>query len=223
MTDTPNPQNPTGTDPKTANNGNQGDQLPDLSKLTAEQLAKVLENPNFWKLDRIRQLTDRSKRIDEIEAEEAKKKEEEAKKRGEFEKVLAEKEAKINELTESIKSTKIETAIKDAAIKAGAADASVVAKLIDKSTITLGDDGKVTGVDEAVTTLLTQSPFLKGNGKTQPPDLGNPSNPGNTNQSIKQFKASELADPVFYKEHEKEISAAMATPGMIIDDLSPVS
>lgn len=221
MTDTPNPQNPTGTDPTTANNGNKGDQLPDLSKLSVEQLAKVLENPNFWKLDRIKQLSDRAKKVDDIEAEEAKKKEEELKKRGEFEKLLADKDAEVSQLKESIKSMRIDSAVREAAQKAGAADASVVGKLIDKSKLTIAEDGTVSGVDEAVTTLLTQSPFLKGKGGVNTPDIGNPSNPGANQQTQKAFKASELNDPKFYKEHEKEIAQALATPGMIIDDLTP--
>lgn len=187
----------------------------DTSKLTEDQVLKVLEDPRLWKSKRLTELREKAKKAEELETLEAKQKEEDQKKKGEYDQLLKQKDEEITTLKEQSRQIKIEGAIAAAAQKLGAVDQSVVGKLIDKSGINIGEDGTVSGVEEAITGLLTAHPYLKGNG--QAPTVGTPSNPGEDTQSPKSFKASEINDPTFFREHEKEITEA-ASKGLIEDD-----
>lgn len=60
-------------------------------------------------------------------------------------------------------------AIVSAAQRAGAIDPDAVVALVDKSTVTVGDDGQVTGVDEAVKALLDAKQYLVGKPPTPTP------------------------------------------------------
>ena len=60
---------------------------------------------------------------------------------------------------EEVKEMKMTNAIQ-AAIGASAQDAGLVAGLLDKSKLLLGDDGKVTGLDEQIKGLRETKPFL---------------------------------------------------------------
>jgi len=56
----------------------------------------------------------------------------------------------------------LRAAIAAAANAAHAVDADTVALLVDRSTLTVGDDGAVAGATEAVAALLAAKPFLAG-------------------------------------------------------------
>ncbi len=64
--------------------------------------------------------------------------------------------------------TRIETAVMLAAIKAGAADPDDVVKLLAKDAVTIGNDGQVTGVEDAVKALLEAKPHLVGKSSNTP-------------------------------------------------------
>ena len=66
---------------------------------------------------------------------------------------------KETEHREEIKDLKLTNAIK-LAISASAQDSDLVAGLVDRNKLILGDDGKVTGLDEQVKALKTSKPFL---------------------------------------------------------------
>jgi hypothetical protein len=53
-------------------------------------------------------------------------------------------------------------AVTAAAVKAGAVDPDAVLALIAQDAVTVGDDGQVTGAEEAVTSLLKDKPYLVG-------------------------------------------------------------
>lgn len=65
-------------------------------------------------------------------------------------------------LKEQHSSYQIDTAIRLAAIEAKAADPGDVVKLLDRDGVTIGDDGQVTGVEDAVKGLLKAKPHLVG-------------------------------------------------------------
>lgn len=192
----------------------------DPSKLTDEQINKVLEDQRIWKTKRLSDLLAKSKIADELTQKQKEAEEAKAKENGEYEKLLEQTKRENEELKESVKQTKIDSAIQAAAVKAGAVDPSVVGKLLDKSVVKVNDDGTVAGVDEAVTALLTASPYLKGNGK--PVVMGAPSGVDPATQHQDQFRASQLKDTKFYREHETEIMDAMQK-GLIIDDETPAT
>lgn len=188
----------------------------DFKNLTEDQLAQVYENPNLYKHTRFKQLTEKAKKADEFEQKQQELERQSLEKKGEYEKLSEQYKSENTSLKEQIKNAKIDSAIERAASKLGAVDPNVVMKLIDKNGIVLDQDGNITGADEAVKTLLDASPYLKG--KAAPTVIGNPSNPGDSEQSIKRFKASQIQDPVFYRAHEKDIDAAMRS-GLIEDDI----
>lgn len=75
----------------------------------------------------------------------------------------ADKAAKT-EYDEKMKDMRLSTAIQ-IAIAADAQDVGIVSGLFDKSKLILGDDGKVTGLDEQLTALKKDKPFLFKDGK----------------------------------------------------------
>jgi hypothetical protein len=186
----------------------------DPTKVPDDKILKVLEDPRIWKTKR---LTDLRTKAEKVEALETKVKDLEGKAGTPDDQVQALKK-EIDDLKHENKETKINTAITAAAVKAGVKNPGVIAKLIDRSGLTLGDDGSVTGADEQIAGLLKSDPYLKGDGKSAP--VGNPTNPNPDDQGGKKlFKASEISDPTFYREHEKDIDKAIAT-GQIDDDLA---
>lgn len=68
------------------------------------------------------------------------------------------------EYNEKMKDMRLSTAIQ-IAIAADAQDVGIVSGLFDKSKLILGDDGKVTGLDEQLTALKKDKPFLFRDGK----------------------------------------------------------
>lgn len=68
------------------------------------------------------------------------------------------------EYDEKMKDMRLSTAIQ-IAIAADAQDVGIVSGLFDKSKLILGDDGKVTGLDEQLTALKKDKPFLFKDGK----------------------------------------------------------
>ena len=68
------------------------------------------------------------------------------------------------EYDEKMKDMRLSTAIQ-IAIAADAQDVGIVSGLFDKSKLILGDDGKVTGLDEQLTALKKDKPFLFKGGK----------------------------------------------------------
>jgi predicted nucleic acid-binding Zn-ribbon protein len=204
---------PKGTDPKQPENGAQ--QPIDLKSLPADQLAQVLENPNLWKLDRIKDIQEKAKKAADFEAQEAKRAEDELKKKGEFEKLNEQKDQKITELQTQLQTQTINNILTIEASKAGAVDVNAVLKLIDRSGIQIAEDGTVSGASEAVTKLFETSPYLKGSGTT--PSIGDASNPNDQNQGVRRFTLTQVKDPIFYRANEKEIDKAMML-GLIVDD-----
>lgn len=63
-------------------------------------------------------------------------------------------------------------AVVSAAGAAGAVDADAVFALLSKDAVTIGDDGQVTGAEEAVKALLESKPYLVGNSSNVKPPSG---------------------------------------------------
>ena len=84
------------------------------------------------------------------------------------------------------------TAVFAAAVKAGAVDPDAVHALLDKNAVTIGNDGQVTGADEAVKALLESKPYLVG----KPASAGTGSADGGSRgngDGPKQFTKDELS------------------------------
>lgn len=217
------PGNGSGTPPTTttppASNG--GDQF-DPTALTPEQLNQVLEkNPNIWKTDRLAGLRDKAKKFDDAEAAKSAAEQKALEEQGKF-KELSEKQAAENAtLKQQLKDATVNQALTNKLAPLGVVDLEGALKLIDRSKIEVGEDGTVTGLDEAVEALKTGKAYLfngKGGSTTT---VGTPSNPGNGGGTSgpAKFKRSQLRDSKFYQEHRDEILKAQAA-GEIEDDIS---
>lgn len=205
---------PITTPPATPANPDNGGEstVIDFSKIGDENFNKVLEDPRLWNNPRIKELREKADAAKTYEAEKAKKEQEDLKKKGDFETLAAQKETKIQELTEKFNSTLTNSAIIAEAAKLGITDLDAATKLIDRANIKVNDDGTVSGVTEAVAALAKDRAYLV-TGQARPVSRG--TNPPDPNSTQSTFKMSEIRDPVFYAKHFAEIQKALATPGSI--------
>lgn len=98
---------------------------------------------------------------------------------------LKDKETKYSAEIAEMKTTNAITA----ALGNTARDAELVAGLLDKTKLILGDDGKVTGLDEQIKTIKESRPFLftDDNGYPDVKDGGQPSETGGKMSTRDQF------------------------------------
>lgn len=193
----------------------------DLATLSGADLEKVLENKNLWELPRVKELLDAQKKLKDIDAEAEAAEQKKLEEQGQFKELVGKKDAKIGELTQQIQTMQVNQALTGLLVKEGVVDLDAALKLVDRSKIKIGDDGTITGAEDAFNALKTDKAYLfNGGGGTS--SLGAASNAGNgggTNQPAK-FKRSQLSDTAFYKEHREEIHKALAA-GLIEDDITP--
>lgn len=84
-------------------------------------------------------------------------------------KALAEADAKATASAERAKNALQKAAVVAAATRAGAVDPDAVFALLDRSAVTVADDGAVTGADDAVKALLSEKQYLVGKPPTPTP------------------------------------------------------
>lgn len=115
---------------------------------------------------------------------------------------------------QKIKDTKLDAAIK-IAIGNNAQDIDIVAGLIDRTKLILGDDGKVTGLDEQVKALQTNKAFLF---KTAPGS--NSYKPNGGSDPVKNPFAKETFNLTeqgkLYRENPEQARALAAAAGVTI-------
>lgn len=191
---------------------------PDLSKLSADQLTKVLENPELWNLPRIKELREAQtnlKKLQDQQSKDADKKLEEDKK---FEELATKKQQENEALQEQLKTQTINQALTNKLVAESVVDLDGALKLVDRAKVSVDDNGNVQGIDEALTALKTDKSYLFKPGSTTP-SVGTPTNPGNGNQpptGPAKYKRSQIT-PEFYKANADEINKAAAA-GLIEDD-----
>lgn len=190
----------------------------DPSKVGDEEFNKIFDDPRLWNHPRFKSLADAKKERDALKKKDDEEREAKLLEEKKFQELLAEKDKKISELTQAQQNLLIEGRVSTAAVNAGAADIETVLKLIDRSKLTLNEDGTVTGVEEAVKALLEAKPFLKGS--MNAPTIGSGTNPGAAgNATAKRFRLSQLQDPRFYQDNLNDINQAFKL-GLVEDDMS---
>lgn len=194
------PPNPAGTTPPASNGGNGAAGNDGGVQLTAEQLAAAFNHPRF------KELNERAKKADELQAAADKAAEELAKKNGEFEKLYQTAEERATKAEQSLKQSRIENAVSVAAAKLGVVDPAAAIKLLDQSGISVSEDGKISGVDEAVKTLSETSPYLFK--LPQGGSIGGGTNPTNTGAT--EFTMSQVKDIAFYKANQAAVDKAVS-------------
>ncbi len=204
---------------KTDNNKSGGDDL-DLSKLSADQLAKVLENPDLFKTPRIKELLDAQKELKKLKEDADKKADDDLAEQKKWEDLANKRAEEITQLNSKVSELQTNQALTTALTKENVVDLDGALKLVDRGKLKFNDDGTIEGVDEALSSLKTDKSYLFQPGSQ--PKVGAASNNnagGDGSGGPAKFKRSQLRDPAFYKEHEKDILAANDA-GLIEDDIS---
>lgn len=173
-------------------------------QLTDEQLAAAFNHPRF------KSLNERAKKADELEKQQQEAERKAAEEQGKFQDLYKSAEERATKAEAALKQTRIENAATLAAAKLGVIDPAAAIKLMDQSSITVSDDGTISGVEDAVKALQQSSPYLF---KTQAQGSvgdGN-TNPGNgANNQASEFTYSQIQDLEFYKKNQAAIDKAVA-------------
>lgn len=176
---------------------------------------KVFDDPRLWTHPRFKSLNERAKKAELLEKEKADAEDKALEGAKEF-KQLAEKVKKErDEIQQRFAQSLQDNRILSEASKIGVVDLDTVLKLIDRSSIQTDASGQVMGVEAAVQQLLAAKPFLKGKAGVTIGAAVGPS--ADAIAGPKKFKKSQLSDPAFYRENEKDIMKAYMA-GLIEDD-----
>lgn len=215
-----NPNQAGGSQPN-KDSATQGMQTFDTSKLTDEQFKELTKDGRFWdnafEHERFKKLNERAKKAEEYEANQSKAEEEKLIQQKKFEELANKKGEEAASWKGRFEKSLVDNRIIVEANKLGVVDPDAAIQLLDRSNIKVTDNG-VTGVEEAVKALVEAKPYLK-QGQPSVPNIGSGSNPADANAGQpKKFKHSQIQDPKFYREHEKEIMEALRL-GLIENDL----
>lgn len=178
---------------------------------------KVFDDPRLWQHPRFKSLNERAKKADLLEKQQAEAEENRLAEAKKFEELANKRATERDTIASKYTASQQDNRIISEASKVGVVDIETVLKLVDRSAIHVDENGVVTGAVEAVQALLAAKPFLKGKATTK---IGSDTNPGDdTDTGAKKFKLSQIQNPVFYREHEKDILAAYKA-GLIEDDMT---
>jgi hypothetical protein len=225
--------NPTSKDQVTTNTQNNGSgSETDSTKtenpnpkeglnLSDEDFEKVFEDERLYKSPKFNKLRERVQKA-ETELEKIQKVNEEKKlkrleKKGKTKELLETYKQKAEDAENRFKSALLDNRIQAEATKQGALDLEAVLKLIDRDEISVDEEGNVKGVEDAVKGLLESKSYLKG--KVEVRNIGSGTNPSGDGSGTKTFTRSQVENPTFYRENEKDILEAMRH-GKIIEDNS---
>lgn len=173
-------------------------------QLTDEQLAAAFNHPRF------KSLNERAKKADELERQQQEAERKAAEKQGKFKDLYKSAEERATKAEAALKQTRIENAATLAAAKLGVIDPAAAIKLMDQSSITVSDDGTISGVEDAVKALQQSSPYLFKTPAQGSVGDGN-TNPGNgANNQASEFTYSQIQDLEFYKKNQAAIDKAVA-------------
>lgn len=193
----------------------------DPSKLTPDQLNKVLENQELWKNPRLAGLLDADKKLKQLEKDRETQTETQLTEQKKFEELAQKRGDDLAKALQRNQDLQVNQALTNLLVKENPVDLDGALQLIDKSKITVDDSGNVTGVEDALKTLKEGKPYLFGTGTPGQPNVGTPSNPTTPGQGSGTFKFKESQlTPEFYAAHKDEIDEA-GRLGLIEPDGSP--
>lgn len=208
-------QTTTGTDPAKTD----GEQTTfDASKLSDADFEKIFSDNRLYQHSRFKTLSEKAKKADELERKQSQADEERLKSEKKWEELAQKNEQKAKEYEAKYQETSLNSAIQAEAVKQGVVDVDAAVKLLDRTNVKIEEDGSVSGVTEAVTSLLEAKAYLKGSNTTTVGSGSNP-NPTQTEAGTKKFKLSQLQDHKFYNDHAKDIAEALKL-GLVEDDMN---
>ncbi len=193
----------------------------DATKLTSDQLSKVLENPELFKLPRIAALLDSDKQLKKLQKDQETAREQSLAEQKKFEDLANERGDKITALEKQIQDNLVTQHLTNELVKLNVVDLDGALKLVDRDKISVGDNGAVDGVTKAIESLKTEKSYLFTG---SPANVGTASNPqgaqpGQAGQY--KFKESQMT-PEFFKANEKEIMEAYRLGQIEADGPPPI-
>lgn len=195
----------------------------DPSKLTPEQLTKVLENENLWKTPRLSELLNHSKELKTLKTQAEQQTEAQLAEQKKFEELATKRGDDLTKATQTITQLRQDQALANELVKAGVVDLDAALKLADREKLAIDEaTGKVTGVETVITALKADKTYLfNGNGTNV--EIGSPTNGGNGGANPPggtqfKFKRSQLKDSTFYNANRDAILEA-SKAGLIENDL----
>lgn len=182
----------------------------DPTKLTQDQLNKVLENQELWKNPRLAGLLDSDKKLKQLEKDRDTQNETQLTEQKKFEELASKRATDLATANQKIQTMQIDQALTNKLVKENVVDLDGALKLVDRSKLAVDDNGQITGVDEALSSLKTDRAYLfTGTGGTTTTTVGTASNSNGTAGSSGQFKFKESQlTPQFYQQHKAEIDEA---------------
>ena len=179
----------------------------DASKLSDDDFEKVFGDKRLFNHPRFKSLSEKAKKADELEKAQQEAEKAKLAEQGKYKELADQAALEATELKTKLINTTIDNKIIAEASKIGVVDVEAVKTLLNRKDIKVEDDGTVTGVAEAIKSLLAEKKYLAGKGQ---PNLGGGTNPGNDATTTGQrFKLSQLQDPAFYRANEAAIAQAM--------------
>lgn len=127
----------------------------DVDRIVQERLARAKPPADYDDLKAAAQRLEEIEAANKSDLEKAQTRADEAEKRA---------EQAQNRANDALR----RAAVMSAATTAGAIDADAVIAMLDQDAVTIGDDGQVTGAEEAVKALLESKPYLVGTSNGEP-------------------------------------------------------
>lgn len=208
---------------ETSNNlqeDNQASKSKDTSSndaLSDEQIELALKDQRTWSHPRIKEALKSVSELKKIKAQQEESKLAKLEEEKKHEELANTWKQKAQDAEQRAQQVLVSAEVKTKAVMQGLVDPDAVLALIDKSKIEVAEDGSITGVDEALSSLVESKPWLKSDQNQKRP-IGSSSNPGDESTQQRKFKHSEILDPKFFDKHKSEIIKAMKL-GQIEDDL----
>lgn len=205
---------PTGTEP-----GQQpGNSDFDPSKLSDEDFNKLFSDNRLYRNPRFKSLSERAKKADELEQAARDAEAKALAEQGKFKELADKNAAEAQQLRDQLKQSNLNQAIQAQAAKLGIVDVEAASILLDKTKVTVNEDGSIQGVEDALNALVEAKPYLKGQPQQQPVGAPSNPNPSQTENGTKRFKLSQIQDQKFWAENEKDIQEALRL-GLVEDDV----
>lgn len=156
-------------------------------------------------------VADRDKQLEQLKASKGDKEALEA----QIKKLQDDNKAARSEQDAKIKDLQISNAIK-LAIADKAQDADIVSRLIDKTKLILGEDGKVTGLDDQVKALTESKPFLFKPAGGKPAYSPNGGDDGSAKNPFAKDSFNLTEQGRLYRENPEQAQAMAAEAGVTL-------
>ena len=131
--------------------------------------------------------------------------------------------SEVESLKKQLQDRDITSALTNKLVGKNVVDLDGALKLVDRTAITIDDNGTVSGVDEALKSLEESKAYLFNN-QGQPTNVGSPNNPAGSQVPANgryKFKESQITS-TFYQKNKAEVDEAYRM-GLIEPDGPPTS